>query len=205
MIRWFSRKKIPRNLAAVWVLSLWVGYAFPVLAQDQSAPKSASTAGNRDPGTKAAVAENPAPDQTISATLSSLEAKRLEIEKEQQQLNAQKAQLEALKRELDAKIDTLAKLQKQIEADLQKRDKLKAQAQNQRSVEEEAKLKQLVKIYTSMKPKTAAALINKLDLDVVLKLFARMKGAQVASILSYADRDRAALISERLAQLPPSK
>ena len=67
-----------------------------------------------------------------------------------------------------------------------------------REEEERRKIKQLVKVYSSMKPKDAAPVIEKLNIDVAKKIFMQMKGEQAGRILSYISKNRAAEISEEL-------
>ena len=98
----------------------------------------------------------------------------------------------------------LTKIQKDLETALAQKEAIETEAERKRREAELEKTKQLVKVYTSMKPKTAAALIDKLDMDVSLKLFALMKGEQIGNILSFVDRDRAAELSERLAAMAVS-
>jgi flagellar motility protein MotE (MotC chaperone) len=131
--------------------------------------------------------------------LASLEEKRLEIEKEKERLAEQQARLESLKDELTLKIDELARIRQEVEASLAVKEKQEEEKGRLAREREEAKLKHLVKVYSSMKPKNAAALIDKLDMEVVLQLFSKMKGEQIGQILTYVSLDRAALVSERLA------
>ncbi|MDJ0830857.1 MAG: hypothetical protein QNI92_13465 [Desulfobacterales bacterium] len=135
----------------------------------------------------------------LSSRLFALEEKRQRLKKEENRLNAQRKQLEELKKEIEQKIGELAQIQQQIESTLERRQAAQTEVEQRQKLAQEAKIKRLVKVYTSMKPKTAAALIEKMDMDVVLKLFARMKGEQIGSILTYVNRDRAAKISELLA------
>jgi flagellar motility protein MotE (MotC chaperone) len=132
--------------------------------------------------------------------LHSLEEKRLEIKKEEKRLEKQQAQLESLKRDVEEKIEELSKINQQIEDSLARKEEKEKEQEDRRKEAEESKIKQLVKVYTSMKPKTAAALIEKLDMDVVMKLFSGMKGEQIGMILSYVETNRAAQISEQLAK-----
>lgn len=138
----------------------------------------------------------------IRGLLEIIETKRLRIEKEKERLEKQQVQLESLKQEIEAKIDKLSKIQQQIEAGLTKKEEQETEQKLQMKQAEASKINRLVKVYTSMKPKTAASLIDKLDMEVVLKLFSRMKGEQIGGILSYVDPTRAAKISECLAQRP---
>ncbi|MFY9942282.1 MAG: hypothetical protein WAK57_08920 [Desulfobacterales bacterium] len=161
-----------------------------------------SAEGSVSEGTPAAVdpAAVPAPaTEEVKLTLASLEEKRLEIEKEKERLAEQQARLESLKDELTLKIDELARIRQEVEASLAVKEKQEEEKGRLAREQEEAKLKHLVKVYSSMKPKNAAALIDKLDMEVVLQLFSKMKGEQIGQILTYVSLDRAALVSERLA------
>lgn len=139
------------------------------------------------------------PSAGIKKILDSVEKKRLRIKKEEELLVKKRALLTSLKKEVECKIDELSKMQQQIEADFAKQREKEKERQKQRREAQSAKIKRLVKVYTSMKPKTAAALIDKMDMDIALKLFALMKGENIGKILSYVDKNRAAKISERLA------
>ncbi len=137
----------------------------------------------------------------LQAVSNQLEAKRVALQEEEQRLNAQRKQLETLKREIDVKLEDLKSVQAKIDAQLKRKAEMEAQAQEQQSIAEAAKIKQLVKVYTSMKPKKAAEIIDKLDMKVVHQVFSNMKGEAVGQILTYVSRDRAAEITERMA--PP--
>ena len=49
-----------------------------------------------------------------------------------------------------------------------------------------------------MAPKKAAGLIEKLDIEIIVEVFSKMKGDSVGKILSYVKPEKAAMISERL-------
>jgi len=66
-------------------------------------------------------------------------------------------------------------------------------------VESNERVRHLVKIYSSMKPKAAADLMNNMDLNVAVQVFLDMKGEIAGGILSYMDTKKAALITKRLA------
>jgi flagellar motility protein MotE (MotC chaperone) len=127
-----------------------------------------------------------------------VERRRLEAEEER--INHQREQLVALKSEIEAKIESLSKIQQQIAADLDKKEAVLSEKEQKRKAAEEAKIRMLSKVYASMKPKQAAAIIDKIDIEVIEKVFLQMKGEQVGNILSYVEKDRAAKISERLAE-----
>ncbi|MFO7494430.1 MAG: hypothetical protein R6X05_02200 [Desulfobacterales bacterium] len=171
------------------------------IAQEAAAPAVAADLA-RDTRTgeaREAEAASGSAAEAVKLTLLSLEEKRLEIEKEKERLAEQQARLESLKDELTLKIDELARIRQEVEASLAVKEKQEEEKVRLVREQEEAKLKHLVKVYSSMKPKNAAALIDKLDMEVVLQLFSQMKGEQIGQILTYVSLDRAALVSERLA------
>ncbi|MCP4673017.1 MAG: hypothetical protein GY857_17130, partial [Desulfobacula sp.] len=62
----------------------------------------------------------------------------------------------------------------------------------------ERKIGRLVKMYAGMKPKNAALIVDKMNLEVAQEIFLRMREASAADILSFVDSAKAAKISERL-------
>lgn len=136
----------------------------------------------------------------IKLMFDGLEAKRLRNKKKDEKLNAKIERLESLKAELDEKLEKLDEVHRQIKVSLEKFNKKESEKERLKKQKEERKLNQLVKVYTSMKPKQAGAIINKLDILIAEKLFLRMKGEVAGRILSYVESGRAAKISERLAE-----
>lgn len=67
------------------------------------------------------------------------------------------------------------------------------------------KEKHLVKILSGMPAKKAAPMIDKLEMDLIVKLFSAMKSDKVGKILPYLTPEKAAKISENLACLNPKK
>ena len=118
-----------------------------------------------------------------------LENKRLQIEKERLALDEDQKRLAALKTEIDEKIVTLRKIQNAVRKDLE-----------QKQAVQDNRIKHLIKVYTTMPPKKAAALIEKLEMDVVMALFSKMKGENVGQILPYVSPEKAAKISAQLAK-----
>jgi flagellar motility protein MotE (MotC chaperone) len=60
------------------------------------------------------------------------------------------------------------------------------------------RVKHLVKIYSSMKPKAAATLMNNCELDIAVEVFLNMKGDIAGGILAYMEPQKAATITQRL-------
>lgn len=127
--------------------------------------------------------------QNLGTSLEILECKRNEIETERLQLERERKQLMALKQEIEAYLIQLSEIQDSIQRKLDEREMIR-----------ENKIKHLIKIYTTMAPKKAASLIEKLDMEVIIELFSKMKGENVGQILPHVSAEKAAKISEHLAR-----
>jgi len=136
----------------------------------------------------------------VRAVLARLNAERQRLGKEEERIKQQRVRLEELKEEIEVKIERLSKIQQEIEADLKKKEEMLASRVNQQQAAENTNMKMLGKVYASMKPKQAAAIVDKMDIEIIQKVFSYMKGEQVGNILSYVNKDKAAKISERLAE-----
>jgi len=66
--------------------------------------------------------------------------------------------------------------------------------------EEEERLQQLVKMYESMRAKSAAAIFDQLELPVVLAVAKRMREARMAAILAAMNPNRARIVTTELAR-----
>lgn len=114
-----------------------------------------------------------------------------------ERLNMIRQREESLKsREMELK-----ELEKQVEEKIKKLDVIEASVKNELQaykVVGDERIKQLVKIYSSMKPKAAASLMNNLDPDVAVRVFINMKGDIAGGILSNMDTQKAASITQKL-------
>ncbi len=135
----------------------------------------------------------------VQALMNQLEIKRLQLKDEEEKIKQERVQLEDMKRDIDLKLDELSAAQAKMDASLAKKGAAEDQEKQAQDAAEEAKIKQLVKVYNSMSPKKAAAIIDKLDMKVIYEVFSNMKGDQVGQILTYVSPDRAVEITERLA------
>lgn len=137
------------------------------------------------PVQKAGTDNTPKESKADQATLFKREA---ELEQKQKALMKTKAELKTIQAEINAKIEKLTQLRNEIRTEMANK-----------KVAEEDKLKHLIKVYSSMKPQNAASLIEKLDTGFAIKLLSQMKGDVVGSILSFVSVEKAAKISEGLA------
>lgn len=136
--------------------------------------------------------------EDIRAVMETLERKRKSLLEEESRLRKERTNLENLKLDIENKIFELTEIQKKIEDDLNRKAVLTSQQEKKIEDAELQKIKQLVKLYSSMKAKNAAAIIDKMDMNVVYQIFSNMKGEQAGEILSYVNQERAAKISELL-------
>ncbi len=118
-----------------------------------------------------------------------LEKKRREVDEKEAALKRKEEELSILKKDIEGKLAKLSELQDQVQKSL---DSMKQQG--------DARLKHVVGAYSAMKPNKAAGLIEKLDDDVALQILSAMKSKDVGGILSFVNTDKAAKLSQRLAE-----
>jgi flagellar motility protein MotE (MotC chaperone) len=128
-----------------------------------------------------------------------LRQERESVERERHLLELEKQQLAALKNEIDEKIARLSEIQDTVQNKIGEQKALIEKYESIQQADIDKKFKHLLKIYTAMPSKKAAALIDKLDTEVGVKLLSKMKGEEVAQILGFIQPEKAADISVRLA------
>ncbi|WP_300456378.1 hypothetical protein [Desulfobacula sp.] len=148
--------------------------------------------------------EQPCPEcpecpDPAKVVLRGLEDKRIMIEKQQKIQLQEKKELEIYEEQIDEKLERLKNLKQQIESDLAALTKTKTLKEQEKEAAYEAKIGRLVKMYAGMKPKNAAQIVDKMNIEVAQEIFLRMREASAAQILAFVDSERAAKISERLA------
>ncbi|MFH2065736.1 MAG: hypothetical protein ABIK15_11115 [Pseudomonadota bacterium] len=130
--------------------------------------------------------------------LESMEKKRLFLQQEEIRIEEERKQLEALKEEMEEKVQTLNNIHKQIEEKMIRIEKKETAQEIQAKEAKEQKIKQLLKIYSGMKPKDVGSIIDKLEFQDALTIFLRMKGDQASKILTFVNPERAVKISQQL-------
>ncbi len=131
--------------------------------------------------------------------LMGLEEKRLYIKKQEEKLKAEQERLKALKQEMTEKVSELEAMHRKIEESLQKIERKRSEKEVVSKEVQDKKIKQLVKMYSTMKPKQAGLIFNSMDIVIAEKILMNMKGDAAGKILAYVESNKAALISERLA------
>ncbi|WP_321494963.1 hypothetical protein [uncultured Desulfobacter sp.] len=173
-----------------------------VLAADEQKPEKAPADGEKKDGESAPCPECPAcpecPDPA-KVVLQGLEDKKKSVAEASEKLAKEKKELETYEAQIDEKLASLTALKKQIEEDLARLETQKTAKEKEEAAAFEAKMNRLVKMYTGMKPKAAAEIVNKMELSVAYEIFLRMREASAAQILAFVEFEKAAKISERLA------
>lgn len=126
--------------------------------------------------------------------LQNLAQRREELDKRALEMNQHEALLTAAEQRIDGKIKELETLRGELQGLLQQVDG-----------QEEERIASLVKIYETMKPREAAAILEGLEMSVALVVLERMREAKSAPILAAMDPQKASKITVEMSrshQLP---
>jgi flagellar motility protein MotE (MotC chaperone) len=125
--------------------------------------------------------------------LQSLAQRRDELDRRAAEIERQEALLQATEQRIDDKIAKLQQMEGTINDAFKKEDQ-----------KDSAKIKSLVKIYETMKPKEAARIFEQLDLPVLLDVLENMKELKTAPILASMEPGKAKAVTLALAARRPS-
>jgi len=158
-------------------------------APSQSPPprQESVVAAPAEPTAAAPIAAPPISDSE-RAVLLELRQRRQELEAREQAQAEREAVLAAADKKLSARVEELKTLQARLEA-----------LEAGRRERDEVSWRGLVKVYETMKPRDAAAIMNDLDLPVLLAVLDRMKEAKAAPILAAMQPDKARQVTADLA------
>lgn len=126
--------------------------------------------------------------QTEIEVLHKLAERREKLDLREKEIAQKIAVLEAAEAQLDMRVAKLKELESSI------KELVGAFEEKER-----ARLDNLVKLYSNMKPKDAARLFNDMDMDLLARLFERMKESKSAPILALMDSAKANQLTARLA------
>lgn len=135
---------------------------------------------------------NPELDQLVA----DLKREREHLTEREKQLDELAARLQAEKAEISRATNAVVQLQRDFDQNV---TRLKE--------EEQANLKKLAKLYTTMSAESAAVVMKELPDDTLVKLFAIMKEAEIAPLIellskpAVADAKRVALLTDRYRML----
>lgn len=133
--------------------------------------------------------ENAAYTAAELEVLQKLAARRDELEAKAKELQIREDMAKAAEARLNKKLAEMKQVQGTIEGLLRKYDE-----------QEDSKMRGLVKIYESMKPKDAAKIFEELDMVILLDVIERMKEKKAADVLSNVSPQKAKEITFELAE-----
>ena len=157
----------------------------PAMAQAPPAPAAApatAAENSANSDSQAANATNavPATDEERAQALNARE----------QALDRKEAELKALEAELDGKLENLRALEVRMQKLIDSAGTI-----------QDEKMAHLVDVYSNMKPKQAAQVLETLEESIAVRILAGMSGRKAGEILSSVRPDRAAFLSEALTRL----
>lgn len=113
-----------------------------------------------------------------------------ELGKRKDELDRREQAIADMEAKLDQRVKELATLEASLKTMLDQAQQTK-----------DEKLKHLIDVYTNMKPKQAAEVLETLDERIAVKILAGMKGRQAGEILTGVSAKKAATLSEQLTRL----
>lgn len=165
------------------------------------AEKEASAASaSEDAKVEAVVKKNPAVSQTPGETvnqrltpsetdlLKNLGKRREELRRWENNIQIKEAALNATEKRIDEKIGKIEAMQQEVSTLLA-----------QYNAQEDAKIRSLVKIYESMKPKDAARIFDEVEMPILLLVIDKMAEKKAAPILAEMDSKKAKQVTVELA------
>jgi len=149
-----------------------------------SAPEAVAAESAKKPAEASTAKEtSQRPEKMAEADWKALKAKEDELARKERSLRT-------LEKNLDKKLADLNALEARLKKMIAEADVLKDQ-----------KIKHLVGVYTAMKPKSAALVIESLDKDLAVKILSGMRGRNAGEILGFVNPKKAANLSEALTKL----
>ena len=121
--------------------------------------------------------------------LRSIENRKKQLEERERELGKRAKELADLEKLVDQKMATLQTLRQEFE----KQVKAEEERQNKR-------IKHLVALYSNMKPKAAAQVMQEMDIDLAVEIFRQMRGREAGKILAFVTPEKASKISSMLSE-----
>lgn len=131
--------------------------------------------------------ENNTFSQSEVMILQELAERREALDLRSREIDKKAVQLKVAEEEIDKKLTQL----KEYETKLKK-------LINQYNDQEKEKLASLVKMYTSMKPQSAARIFNTLDIETAASLLRAMKPSSASAIVSQMDASKAKAVTDQI-------
>ena len=171
-------------------------------AKEGAAPAPAEASAKKEPepapapapiGTKVPLDEHPV-SPAERAILESLQKRRAELDARARELDMREDLLKAAERRVGGRIDELKELEARVKADLQQKDDA-----------EQARFKNVVAMYESMKAKDAAKIFDGLDMRVLIDVAKAINPRTMSEILAQMLPENAQHLTMELAARPAPK
>ncbi|HXA70812.1 MAG TPA: hypothetical protein VNW24_10200 [Stellaceae bacterium] len=156
-------------------------------AETGPAPPMADAKGSRESAVPAADPLMMSPSEI--EVLQKLSDRRAALERRAQAVSQQEVVLKAAEQRVDEKLAKLKSMEQEIGGLV-----------DQETQQGDARLKGLVKIYETMKPREAARIFEELDTPTVLDVIGQMREAKAAPILASMDPSKAKSVTAALIQ-----
>jgi len=128
--------------------------------------------------------------QAERVLLENLRARRLELDRQAEELAQRELLLGAAERRMAERVNELRALQSGLEGEVRVRDE-----------REEARIRQLVRVYEAMRPRDAAAILDDLEMPILLQVIERMREAKASPVLAAMRPERARAATAELSRL----
>jgi flagellar motility protein MotE (MotC chaperone) len=153
----------------------------------------ASAKGPQDPppspnGKVIPIDANPSPSAAERAILEHLQQRRQELEKRARELDIREGLIADAEKRVESKLLQIKESQQQLVVATQKKDEA-----------ETARFKGLVTMYENMKPRDAAKIFDRLEVNVLLQVASQMSPRAMSEILALMSPDRAQQLTVELA------
>lgn len=157
-------------------------------AAEGKAPESGKDQGKEGQAPKPGAADQ-SKDKSKEQPADAAGSKRDQLKK-MDELARKELALRELEKDLDAKLVRIQELDAKLQRMLDDANAVKDQ-----------KLKHLIDVYSNMKTKQAATVLETLDEKIAVKILAGMRGRQAGEILTYVQAEKAAKLSELLTKM----
>jgi len=194
-LKWLRPPRLlPLALAAMAVLAVVklervLGGGAPQMASALASAPAAPPA----PAASAPPIQAPPAAQAAQAErelLENLRARRLELDRQAEELAQRELLLGATERRMAERVNELRLLQAGLEGEVRARDE-----------REEARIRQLARVYEAMRPRDAAAILDDLDMPILLQVIERMREAKASPVLAAMRPERARAATAELSRL----
>ncbi len=128
----------------------------------------------------------------LTTLLRSLQERTTELDKQAEALKSEENRLNIMEREVQAQVEKYTKIRKEIK-----------EITAQHKTAKDTRVRRLAKMFEAMPPKKPVSQIAKMDHDIVLELFTKIKEKKAALILSEMNPITAAKLGTRLIEDTP--